>query len=282
MSYILEALKKSQQERELGRVPSLRSSPLFEERPAPHPTHHWALLATGLAALAVVIALYAAFRGPAPVQGPRPADHPAGAQALPQTMVSTGPPVPTVPPSPPTTPQPLIEPPPPKPRPLASEPQTGAQPRASTPPPQLEGDWEAAILRQIEAEQAALNAAREVLQDPVRSSIPEDLIQEIESFKEQVRHEQRGQTPPNRARREPAKIPEDPTQLRLTPEQQAEIPAFLMTVHVYDPDPAQRFVIINALRYREGDETREGLKVEKILKEGAVLSYRGTPFYVAR
>ncbi len=68
MSYILEALKKSQQERELGQVPTLDASGIFTDDKEPIPPNYWALLAVALAALAVVIALYAAFRGAAQPQ----------------------------------------------------------------------------------------------------------------------------------------------------------------------------------------------------------------------
>ena len=61
MSYILEALKQSQQTRELGQVPTLETPPPFSDQPAPAAAPHWAWLAVGLATLAVVIALYAAF-----------------------------------------------------------------------------------------------------------------------------------------------------------------------------------------------------------------------------
>ncbi len=60
MSYILEALKKSQQERDLGRVPTLATQPFFENRPAV--ANHWGLATTALASLAVAIALFAALR----------------------------------------------------------------------------------------------------------------------------------------------------------------------------------------------------------------------------
>ncbi len=293
MSYILEALKKSQQERELGRVPGLHTVPLFAEEPVRHSTHHWALLAVGLAALAVVIALYAAFRSPEPRPGEgrgeqaASSETPAGLETQAPSQTSPAPAAPSVPAAP------LVSPPPPKMRPGTPEP---APSRSATLPTPLaapeplapaaetpaKADWETLALRQLAAEQAALNAAREVLQDePHPAPVPEDLVQEIRAFKEQLRREQQGETPP-RARRPSPKIPEDPTQLKPTPQQQAEMPAYLMTVHVYDPDPARRFVVINALRYREGEETREGFKVESILKEGVVLSYLGRPFYVSR
>jgi general secretion pathway protein B len=55
-----------------------------------------------------------------------------------------------------------------------------------------------------------------------------------------------------------------------------------MTVHVYDADKGRRFVMINGRKYREGDKTREGMSVERIVAEGAVLSYKGNPFFVPR
>lgn len=292
MSYILEALKKSQQERELGQVPTLEASGLFVEDREPQVTHHWALLAVGLAALAVVIALYAAFSGsrsnrvpmttleapgldPASLTRPSVAETP-GSDPGPIRPVAA----------------PLVEPPPPKPplsRPSAPEPKPRPAARSAAPVPDpsqsadasLDPEWERNLLRQLEAEQAAMNAAREILAEPPRAApVPDDLVQDIEAFKQQLRREQA--IPPPPSRRTPAEISGDPTRLRLTPQQQAAVPAYVMSVHVYDPEAAKRFVIINALRYHEGEETREGLRVERILKDGAVLSYLGNPFYVTR
>jgi general secretion pathway protein B len=36
------------------------------------------------------------------------------------------------------------------------------------------------------------------------------------------------------------------------------------------------------MKYGEGDQTREALKVEEILPNGAVLSFQGNPFYLHR
>lgn len=63
MSYILEALKKSQQERELGQVPRLQA-PTLDEPQEPTGTQRWVYSAVGLAAVAVVIATYAVLRTP--------------------------------------------------------------------------------------------------------------------------------------------------------------------------------------------------------------------------
>jgi general secretion pathway protein B len=55
-----------------------------------------------------------------------------------------------------------------------------------------------------------------------------------------------------------------------------------MTVHIYDEDPAKRFVLINARKYREGERTREDIGVEEILPDGVVLSLEGHRFFRKR
>ena len=64
MSYILEALKKSQQERELGRVPTLETTGTFEDDTVVPDRSRGPILAVGLAAVAMIVALYAALRAP--------------------------------------------------------------------------------------------------------------------------------------------------------------------------------------------------------------------------
>ncbi|MGB5834601.1 MAG: hypothetical protein WBG92_21805, partial [Thiohalocapsa sp.] len=61
MSYILEALKKSQQERELGHVPRLQTV-AFDDQPADVGPQRWVYAALTLAFVAVGIAMYALFR----------------------------------------------------------------------------------------------------------------------------------------------------------------------------------------------------------------------------
>lgn len=305
MSYILEALKKSQQERELGRVPTLDATGILTEDKEPPTRTHWGPLAVGLAALAVVIALYAALRTPvpatdeaaSPVSGvpaqtsPDPDNKAAPAPILPDagdpTSVSAATDAPVSAPA-----APLVEAPPPK----RDIPLVGSDPaevvaqdwdavylddEELAPESRLDPELERELQRELEAEQARYSKRTPPVRErPRRAQIPSDLVQDIEAFKQQVRREQG--IPPPASERRPVRIGKDPTRLRLTPQQQAQLPGYLMTVHVYDPDEAKRFVLINALKYREGEETREGLRVERILPEGAVLSYLGNPFFVAR
>ena len=80
MSYILEALRKSQQDREIGQVPTLATQPLFMSQESGG--NFRGLAAVALAGLAVAIALYAALRA-----GPEVAP-PASTPAPPMTQTA--------------------------------------------------------------------------------------------------------------------------------------------------------------------------------------------------
>ncbi len=56
------------------------------------------------------------------------------------------------------------------------------------------------------------------------------------------------------------------------------IPSLRLDLHVYAASPAERFVFINMRKLREGEALADGTRVESITPTGAVLSYRGTRF----
>jgi general secretion pathway protein B len=60
--------------------------------------------------------------------------------------------------------------------------------------------------------------------------------------------------------------------------QGTQLPDLRLDLHVYDADPAKRFVFINMRRLREGEALPEGVRVDEITQTGARLSYRGTQF----
>lgn len=62
----------------------------------------------------------------------------------------------------------------------------------------------------------------------------------------------------------------------------ASIPELRLDMHVYAVRPADRFVFINMHRLREGEATADGLRVEKITPEGAVLSWQGKRFVLTK
>jgi general secretion pathway protein B len=60
--------------------------------------------------------------------------------------------------------------------------------------------------------------------------------------------------------------------------QGTQLPDLRLDLHVYDPDPAKRFVFINMRKLREGDSLPEGVRVDSITQTGAKLTYHGTQF----
>jgi general secretion pathway protein B len=62
----------------------------------------------------------------------------------------------------------------------------------------------------------------------------------------------------------------------------AALPELRLDLHVYDPSPAKRFVLINMHRLREGESLPEGVRVEHITADGAELEYQGQRFLLPR
>jgi general secretion pathway protein B len=60
--------------------------------------------------------------------------------------------------------------------------------------------------------------------------------------------------------------------------QGTQLPDLRLDLHVFDPDPAKRFVFINMRKLREGDSTPEGVRLDAITQTGAKLTYHGTQF----
>lgn len=60
------------------------------------------------------------------------------------------------------------------------------------------------------------------------------------------------------------------------------LPEIHLDVHVYATRTADRFVYINMRKYREGAVLQEGPTLERIRRDGVVLSYNGLRFLVPR
>jgi len=87
---------------------------------------------------------------------------------------------------------------------------------------------------------------------------------------------------PQEAPAEPAAPPPPPPRnvarplKDMPPSFRSEFPALSVQVHVYDPNPLRRFVLINGKKYRETDTLVEGPQVVEIVEHGIVLDQRGT------
>mgnify|MGYP000880555014 CR=1 FL=1 len=62
----------------------------------------------------------------------------------------------------------------------------------------------------------------------------------------------------------------------------AEVPEIKFSVLVYASKPADRFVLINGQRFAEGDAVQSGLEIKEIRREGVVFSYRLYQFLIKR
>jgi general secretion pathway protein B len=74
----------------------------------------------------------------------------------------------------------------------------------------------------------------------------------------------------------------DTRALRNYSELGGSMPELRLDLHVYDAKPAERYAFINMHKLREGDTTPEGVLVKAITPEGVVLEYRGTEFLLGR
>lgn len=60
------------------------------------------------------------------------------------------------------------------------------------------------------------------------------------------------------------------------------LPPLQLNLHVYDAQPANRYVLLNGVRLREGEYTPDGIKVQAITPRGAVLEASGRRFLLVR
>lgn len=60
------------------------------------------------------------------------------------------------------------------------------------------------------------------------------------------------------------------------------LPELRLELHVWSTKPQERFVFVNGRRYREGDSTAEGATVEEITREGVIMNSGGNRFLLSR
>jgi general secretion pathway protein B len=83
------------------------------------------------------------------------------------------------------------------------------------------------------------------------------------------------------ATRPPAAPRQDPSGLPTAEDLRVSgisLPALNMALHAWDALPSNRYVLLNGQKLREGQQTSEGVLVEQITADGAVLSWRDRRF----
>ena len=267
MSFILDALKKSESDRQRQSGPAL-----FEVRVAP-PRNSLPLWAIGLAVLLavnLVIVAWVLLRRPAPQEPPAAttlAQQPGPAQPAPTPAANMAPGAY------------------PGPQQGATAPPSTAVPVAGSPPAAPVGQTAGMTQQPPPTQQAPVNgapgpyppqpantmsAANDAGGTPPESSNPDDYAPAADP----------GPMPgfANRVTRTTA------TGVPLYQEVAAtnHLPNLHLDLHVFAANPQQRFVMINTHKLREGESLPEGVMVESITPDGAVLSHNGTRFLLPR
>ncbi len=245
MSYILDALKKADREREQGQVPGLNAQPAHgaDAEAAAPPSGLPPLVWAGVGMALTLAGLLAWQHWPAPSS--------AGEAA--QTAPGHGQGV--------TTATPERE------RPAVAPMAAGTPPRPAPSPASDDG-----VRMQVDdAGELGSRAAQPVLSvpGPGRTNTP-GLSPQATA---------REPAPPPEAQAASARAAGTLPQLNDLPESfRRDMPALQVGGAMYSPNAAQRMLVLNGQVFHEGDHPENGLKLEEIRLKSAVMSFRGQRF----
>lgn len=251
MSFILDALKKSENERQRQIGPSLADIPL---RRAKSDRPWWAVAVAALLVVNLGVLIIVLTRN-------RDSDAPASAppQAAPVQQAPQSQPQPYAPAQPPPS------------APRAST--LGTAPRVDPSVRSLadEAGADAELLPGEGTIDPAIAAAAVVPEGPpvVRPITPPTVAPAP------------NQTTFAARSREPAQEEVLPTNSSLAASG-TSVPDMKLDIHVYSANPSERFVFVNMRKYVEGQSLSEGPMLERITPDGAVLNQRGTRFLLPR
>jgi len=248
MSYILEALKKAQAERQLGNAPTIHApQPVQAAQPGTAASRRPLLVGLGAGALVVMLGgLFVWQRTTAPAAAPAIAAQPAAptASAAPVRAPAQIPaPVPASAPSVAAAASNTLE--------------VSAPPAQPAPPPRPAQVAEAP--RSAAPALAAARAGESTAPARVPAAAPV----------------------PARAPA-PAPSPEDslPYLAQLPDAMQREVPRVAFGGYMYSANPADRLLLVDKTLRHEGEEVAPGLVLEKLLPKAAVMNFRGMRYRV--
>ncbi|MDB5748342.1 MAG: hypothetical protein JWP72_3190 [Massilia sp.] len=275
MSYILEALKKAQAERQLGHTPDIHTpAPVHVPPPAAPAKRKPLLIGLGAGGLVAALAAGLAWRGGAPAPAPTSAQPAILAQAgAGADAASQGSPapvagadnagmeaaVPVVSVADVTPPSPVA--PPREGAPAARKREPVAAPVPAAPPAVPKAARSPSPRPAASADTVAQEAMPQAVYLPAPARVAE--------------------SPPAVRASEP--IPEESLRtLQQLPEAiQREVPKIAVGGYIYSPNPADRLLLVDKILRREGEELAPGLVLERLMPKYAVMNYRGTRYRVS-
>lgn len=257
MSYILDALKRADTERERGAAPGLHTRHQMPAGNAGIPSERrpvWMAAAAGLT-LVVLAIVFWLWRTPAapPMAALQPAASPVPKMVAPEQPAASPAPVPPAAPVAPSTPPAAITPIAPVPIVVAEAPVAKAKPVEKTSPKVV--TTEPATPTAPATSTGAVAVAPAAAPASAAAVVPTSL--------------------PTSARPASTTLLSDlPAELR------SQIPKITITGSVYSDGPAQRLLLVNNLVLSQGGQVTPDLKLEEIQPRSSVFSYKGTRFRV--
>lgn len=297
MSYILEALKKAQAERQLGNAPTIHAPTLSA---VPQEASGRKPLVIGFAAGAVLVAgaLFAwRQQGAAPekLADAGPANHYAAPAGAARASQAAAPAVPSVAPTTvaPASSAPGVPVAPPAPAKPASVESTAQVALVQDPPSGADSHESRQARVQPAPQKQAAKAAEPVAASSVaaaRPAAPAPVAAIAPS--RPAPHEVAPQAPA--AARTASAVPAQPVAVPAAPPAgenlrtlnelpesiRFNIPRVTFGGYMYSPNPADSLVLIDRVLRREGEEVAPGLVLEKVLPKAAVMNYRGNRYRV--
>ncbi len=243
MSFILDALRKSENARQRQGGPALAEVPIARRREQ-RPWWVWAVAALLGVNLVVLLVVLTRSPEPAPVAQVAPAPVSPATPATPATAAPAPAAVPAA--SPPVQ--------------AAAVPAPVEPPVANPMPARSLADEAAAAVVASDPDAPALAA-----NVPDRAPIVRQLNSGAPAATSQTAGEENL-----------------PTLNELTGDRAVGMPPMHLDIHVFSANPAERFVFINMRKYTEGATLTEGPTVERIRADGVVLNQRGFRFVLPR
>lgn len=231
MSYILDALRKSQQTRQSGPAPAARGA--VHNISFPWPAGGWWLVSGFVLLFGMLVAAVLFWHGP------------LGGLLESPTPVAGNEPVPAAP----ATAQPIEKIPAPETPARKTNPVSDLAEQAKLPAPAA--SKKAVVARS--AKKSAVPRRPAAAKTATASASAPDLAADNTPLLQQM---------PNEFR--------------------SALPALAMTIHVYSPDESQRILFLNNREYHKGSLIEGGVRVEDIVPDGVVLSFRGERFKLSR
>lgn len=251
MSYILDALKKAESERQLGNVPSVYGEPLpiaKSEEPVPLWRRPWSWLAVGVLVAAAITGVWTqTSQHEAPDAVPDAPPLEISQSSVPQAVAQV----------------PLVE--------------HDTKKTISPPVKKKEAGEEVRPAKKVTA--AVPKERRAAPEKPVviAKVPPANSVANLEPAQRSTRQEKTPDVAPVQAQA----VDADVALLRDLPEPiRRSIPSISVGGYIYSSNPAARSMLLNNRLVREGDQFASGLTLEKMMPKEAVLNYQGQRFRV--